>query len=171
MCLDLTHKVVVFCGGGGDGGGGGGDGGGDDYGGDRVVDDGGGGRGVDDVVVVVKVVAVMAVVVVMMMMVVVTVAPWLFPGGFILLDGEDFSLKGNWERDGSRVPDFGYDFWYQPRHNVMVSSEWGAPRVWKKGFKVEDVKSGQCPGGGGGGGVGVQGLGGGGGGGGALREE
>ena len=25
---------------------------------------------------------------------------------------------------------FGYDFWYQPRHNVMVSSEWAAPNTF-----------------------------------------
>ncbi|KAK7090888.1 methanethiol oxidase-like [Littorina saxatilis] len=62
--------------------------------------------------------------------------------GFILLDGQDFSLKGNWEKPHSRVPDFGYDFWYQPRHDVMVSSEWGSPRAWKAGFKIEDIKSG-----------------------------
>ena len=23
---------------------------------------------------------------------------------------------------------YNYDFWYQPRHNVMVSSEWAAPK-------------------------------------------
>lgn len=61
--------------------------------------------------------------------------------GFILLDGQDFDIIGNWER-GPKVPDFGYDFWYQPRHNIMVSSEWGAPRAWKAGFSVEDVKNG-----------------------------
>ena len=25
---------------------------------------------------------------------------------------------------------FNYDFWYQPRHNVMVSSEWAAPNTY-----------------------------------------
>lgn len=25
-----------------------------------------------------------------------------------------------------------YDFWYQPRLNVMVSSEWGAPSAFTK---------------------------------------
>lgn len=61
--------------------------------------------------------------------------------GFVLLDGQDFDIIGNWET-GSQVPEFGYDFWYQPRHNVMISSEWGAPRAWKGGFNPEDVKRG-----------------------------
>src|SRR6185436_10364548 len=38
---------------------------------------------------------------------------------------------------------FNYDFWYQPRHNVMLSSEWSAPNTVKGGFKVEDVKAGK----------------------------
>ena len=38
---------------------------------------------------------------------------------------------------------FNYDFWYQPRHNVMVSSEWGAPNTIKAGFKLDDVKAGK----------------------------
>lgn len=59
--------------------------------------------------------------------------------GFILLEGKDFSLKPNWEKSHITM---GYDFWYQPRHNVMVSSEWGAPRAWREGFKLEDVDSG-----------------------------
>ncbi len=38
---------------------------------------------------------------------------------------------------------FNYDFWYQPRHNVMVSSEWGAPRTVSKGFNLKDVEAGK----------------------------
>jgi selenium-binding protein 1 len=60
----------------------------------------------------------------------------------MLLDGQDFSIKGRWEK-GDKVPDYGYDFWYQPRHNVMVSTGWGAPRAWKSGFNPEDVKRGK----------------------------
>ncbi len=41
-------------------------------------------------------------------------------GGFVLLD-EDFEVKGTWQRPGEELP-FGYDFWYQPRINAMVSS-------------------------------------------------
>jgi len=60
-------------------------------------------------------------------------------GSFAVLDGETFELKGEWSKE--TVP-FGYDYWYQPRHNVMVSSEWGAPKAFKKGFSVEDVQNG-----------------------------
>ncbi|NWY08014.1 SBP1 oxidase, partial [Nothoprocta ornata] len=42
-------------------------------------------------------------------------------GGFIVLDGESFELKGNWEKD-CEVPPTGHDFWFQPRHNVLISS-------------------------------------------------
>ncbi len=38
---------------------------------------------------------------------------------------------------------FNYDFWYQPRHNVMVSSEWAAPNTVRRGFKLDDVKAGK----------------------------
>jgi selenium-binding protein 1 len=38
---------------------------------------------------------------------------------------------------------FNYDFWYQPRHNVMVSSEWAAPNTVMPGFKLEDVQAGK----------------------------
>ncbi|XP_012942235.1 methanethiol oxidase [Aplysia californica] len=58
--------------------------------------------------------------------------------GFIILDGKDFSLMENWEKGHIEM---GYDFWYQPRHNVMISTEWGAPRAWRNGFKLEDVES------------------------------
>ena len=63
------------------------------------------------------------------------------PGGFLLLD-EAFDVLGSWEasREGMR---YNYDFWYQPRHNVMVSSEWGAPSTTRPGFKPEDVAQGK----------------------------
>ncbi|KAI4793377.1 hypothetical protein KUCAC02_032764 [Chaenocephalus aceratus] len=53
-------------------------------------------------------------------------------GGFVLLDGETFEVVGNWEHPGEAAP-FGYDFWYQPRHNVMISTEWGRPKLWPMG--------------------------------------
>jgi selenium-binding protein 1 len=62
------------------------------------------------------------------------------PGGFLLLD-ENFDVKGRWENnmDGMK---FNYDFWYQPRHNIMVSSEWGAPKTYYPGFDLADVEAG-----------------------------
>src|SRR5262249_54975615 len=59
------------------------------------------------------------------------------PGGFLLLD-ENFEIKGRWENDMGPMK-YNYDFWYQPRHNVMVSSEFGAPNAYYPGFKLEDV--------------------------------
>jgi methanethiol oxidase len=63
------------------------------------------------------------------------------PGGFMLLN-DKFEVAGVWEagREGMK---FNYDFWYQPRYNVMISSEWAAPNTVSKGFKVEDVKAGK----------------------------
>uniref|UniRef100_A0A8C4Z4A2 Methanethiol oxidase n=2 Tax=Gadus morhua TaxID=8049 RepID=A0A8C4Z4A2_GADMO len=62
-------------------------------------------------------------------------------GGFALLDGESFEVLGNWEKPGDATA-FGYDFWYQPRHNVMISTEWGAPKALAKGFDMQHVKAG-----------------------------
>jgi selenium-binding protein 1 len=62
-------------------------------------------------------------------------------GGFLLLDGESFNIKGTWNAPKDATP-FGYDFWYQPRHNVMVSSEWGAPKAFTKGFDPSDLGKG-----------------------------
>lgn len=63
-------------------------------------------------------------------------------GGFLLLDGETFEVIGNWEHPGEAAP-FGYDFWYQPRHNVMISTEWGAPKALVDGFNPAHVKEGE----------------------------
>lgn len=60
--------------------------------------------------------------------------------GFLLLDS-DFNVKGRWEKPG-HSPLFGYDFWYQPRHNTMISTSWGAPSAFSKGFNLEHVANG-----------------------------
>ncbi|XP_040189351.1 methanethiol oxidase-like [Rana temporaria] len=62
-------------------------------------------------------------------------------GGFVLLDAKTFEVKGNWEAEGNATP-FGYDFWYQPRKNVMISTGMAAPKTFTKGFDIEDVKAG-----------------------------
>jgi selenium-binding protein 1 len=63
------------------------------------------------------------------------------PGGFLLLN-DKFEVVGPWEKDKTGMK-YNYDFWYQPRHNVMVSSEWAAPKTVIPGFKLEDVKAGK----------------------------
>ena len=63
------------------------------------------------------------------------------PGGFLLLN-DDFEIVDRWDKNSHGMK-FNYDFWYQPRHNVMLSSEWGAPNTIRQGFKLEDVESGK----------------------------
>src|SRR5919108_165281 len=36
-----------------------------------------------------------------------------------------------------------YDFWYQPRKNVLVSSEFGEPNAYEQGFDLADVEAGR----------------------------
>lgn len=38
----------------------------------------------------------------------------------------------------------GYDFWYQPRHNVLISTEWGIPKCLGYGFDPNDLKKGEA---------------------------
>jgi selenium-binding protein 1 len=55
------------------------------------------------------------------------------------VDGKDYTVKGRWEKQSTK---FGYDFWYQPRHNVMISSEWGEPNTFITGYSPQDVADG-----------------------------
>jgi selenium-binding protein 1 len=63
-------------------------------------------------------------------------------GGFALLDAATFELKGRWENGGER-PSLNYDFWYQPRKNTLVSSEFGEPTAYEPGFNPADVEAGR----------------------------
>ena len=63
------------------------------------------------------------------------------PGGFLMLD-ENFEVAGRWE-NGAEGMRYNYDFWYQPRHNVMVSSEWAAPNTYQQGFDPAEVAEGK----------------------------
>src|SRR5881296_3661935 len=63
-------------------------------------------------------------------------------GGFAVLDAHTFELKGRWENGGERPP-LNYDFWYQPRKNVLVSSEFGEPNAYEPGFDLADVQAGR----------------------------
>ncbi|XP_060094139.1 methanethiol oxidase-like [Heteronotia binoei] len=63
-------------------------------------------------------------------------------GGFVLLDAETFEVKGNWERPTQAAPQGG-DFWYQPRHNVMMSGEWGIPKFFVSGLNPTDLGKGR----------------------------
>jgi methanethiol oxidase len=63
-------------------------------------------------------------------------------GGFAVLDAQTFEVKGRWENGGERPP-LNYDFWYQPRKNVLVSSEFGEPNAYEPGFDLADVEAGR----------------------------
>jgi methanethiol oxidase len=63
-------------------------------------------------------------------------------GGFAVLDAKTFELKGRWENGGER-PELNYDFWYQPRKNTLVSSEFGEPNAYEPGFDLADVEAGR----------------------------
>jgi len=62
------------------------------------------------------------------------------PGGFLLLD-ENFDILGRWERQPGDMR-FNYDFWYQPQHNVMVSTGLAAPNTYYPGFNLDEVAAG-----------------------------
>lgn len=78
-------------------------------------------------------------------------------GNFLQLDPKTFEPKGKWPIDGEGTK-FGYDFWFQPRHNVrrgknmmemelsypkvMISTGWGNPAKFRKGFWPSDVANG-----------------------------
>ena len=62
--------------------------------------------------------------------------------GFAVLDARTFELKGRWENGGPRPP-LNYDFWYQPRQNVLASSEFGEPIAYEQGFDLDDVAAGR----------------------------
>ncbi|KAK9688414.1 56kDa selenium binding protein (SBP56) [Popillia japonica] len=58
-------------------------------------------------------------------------------GNFILIDGKTYKTKGTWIK--GKEAKFNYDYWYQPYFDVMISSEWGVPKVFKKGFQLADA--------------------------------
>lgn len=60
-------------------------------------------------------------------------------GDFIQFDSQ-MNCLGTWTR-GDKRPACGYDFWYQPYFDVLVASEWGAPRLFKQGFKPSDIEN------------------------------
>jgi selenium-binding protein 1 len=61
-------------------------------------------------------------------------------GQFLLLDKE-FRTIGTWNSK-EMATKFGYAFWYQPRHNVMISTGWASPNAVKHGFKPKHVAEG-----------------------------
>ncbi|XP_017767168.1 PREDICTED: selenium-binding protein 1-B isoform X5 [Eufriesea mexicana] len=58
-------------------------------------------------------------------------------GEFLCIDAETLKVKGTWST-GTKRAMFGYDFWYQPYHDVLVATEWGVPRIFKRGYAITD---------------------------------
>lgn len=48
---------------------------------------------------------------------------------------------GTWSTTDTK---YGYDFWYQPKFDVMISSEWGAPRAFKRGLDPSVLADSKC---------------------------
>lgn len=65
------------------------------------------------------------------------------PGGFAVLDARDFSVLGRWENGGVDPSLLMYDFWYQPRQNTLVSSEFATPNTIAERFDPDDVAAGK----------------------------
>ncbi|XP_045103873.1 selenium-binding protein 2-like isoform X6 [Portunus trituberculatus] len=61
-------------------------------------------------------------------------------GSFITFDSYTFEHTGPWT---SMDSEFGYDYWYQPTHDVLISSEWGCPTAFGKGFDPKDITAGK----------------------------
>jgi selenium-binding protein 1 len=62
--------------------------------------------------------------------------------GFAVVDARTFEVKGRWENGGA-APRLNYDFWYMPRQNALVSSEFGEPNAYENGFDLDDVAAGR----------------------------
>jgi len=58
------------------------------------------------------------------------------PGGVFVLDHDDFSVRGAWEKE--RGPQYlAYDFWWHLGHDTMITSEWGTPNMVEGGVNPE----------------------------------
>lgn len=58
------------------------------------------------------------------------------PGGVFILDHDTFQVLDRWEVD--RGPQFlAYDFWWHLGYDVMITSEWGTPRMVENGVDLD----------------------------------
>jgi selenium-binding protein 1 len=64
------------------------------------------------------------------------------PGGIFVIDHYTFEVLGRWEVD--RGPQFlAYDFWWHLGYDVLITSEWGTPRMVEQGVDVEALLNGR----------------------------
>jgi selenium-binding protein 1 len=58
------------------------------------------------------------------------------PGGIVILDHQNFNVLGKWEIErGSQY--FSYDFWWHLTQDIMITSEWGTPKMFENGLVPE----------------------------------
>uniref|UniRef100_A0A915M3U2 Methanethiol oxidase n=1 Tax=Meloidogyne javanica TaxID=6303 RepID=A0A915M3U2_MELJA len=62
-----------------------------------------------------------------------------FSGDFLLVNSETFEPISRWIPEGQNALPYNYDFWYQPRRGLMISTEWGSPKSIKQGFNPANV--------------------------------
>eukprot|EP00484_Ammonia_sp_Unknown_P022167 CAMPEP_0197040362 /NCGR_PEP_ID=MMETSP1384-20130603/17081_1 /TAXON_ID=29189 /ORGANISM="Ammonia sp." /LENGTH=559 /DNA_ID=CAMNT_0042471105 /DNA_START=15 /DNA_END=1694 /DNA_ORIENTATION=- len=58
---------------------------------------------------------------------------------FLWID-ENLQVESRWVKHAEQRPTYGYDYWYQPYHNVMISTEWGTPKAFSTGFNPAHVQ-------------------------------
>ncbi|XP_066908576.1 methanethiol oxidase isoform X3 [Halyomorpha halys] len=61
-------------------------------------------------------------------------------GDFLLLDADSWKVKGLWTAGDTRAA-YGYDFWYQPYWDVLISTEFTAPSSWLKGCDLDVIQN------------------------------
>ena len=64
------------------------------------------------------------------------------PGGILILDHYSFQALGRWEVE--RGPQYlAYDFWWHLGYDVLLTSEWGTPKMVEDGLQGEMLQQGQ----------------------------
>ncbi|CAI5452956.1 unnamed protein product [Caenorhabditis angaria] len=59
-------------------------------------------------------------------------------GDYILLDRRTWELR---QKSEPTFANFGGEFSLQPRHNILISCEWGQPRLFRNGFTTDDLEN------------------------------
>ncbi len=64
------------------------------------------------------------------------------PGGIFVMDQDNFEVLGQWELD--RGPQYlSYDFWWHLGYDILVTSEWATPEMFKNGLLPERLLNGE----------------------------
>ncbi len=64
------------------------------------------------------------------------------PGGIFIIDPESFEILGKWEIE--RGPQYlAYDFWWHLGYDILITSEWGTPKMVESGVNPELLLKGK----------------------------